>query len=365
MKDKYKTWIEISKSNLESNLTGIKKSVSHKVKILAIVKANAYGHGLVEVSKTLENKVDFFGVDNIDEAMVIRNMGIKTPILVLGFVPNDRLMQAASNDISIALYNLEFFDFIKSKNFSSRLKIHLKIETGMNRQGVKKENLNLILDNLAKFSGNVSLEGIYSHFSDPGDTDFTKFQFAAFQKVLEIVKNNGFKDYIKHISASAGILNDKKYQLDMVRAGISLYGYLPYTRQNKGPEDLKFKPVLCWKSIIAQIKWLERGEFVGYGRTWKAKNKTKIAVIPVGYYDGFDRRFSNNGKVLINGQFANIIGRIAMNMFMVNITNIKNLNIEDEVIIIGNADELAKQIGTINHEILSRLNPLIPKIIVG
>ncbi len=367
----YKSWIEINSFDLNYNLSQVKEYIGDKVNILGIVKANAYGHGLKEVSEILRNEVDWFGVDNIDEALEIRSLGIKKPILILGFVPFSRLMQIGENDISISVYNKEFFSQIMDLKINKPFRIHLKIETGLNRQGVLFKNLVFFINQLKTFKDKIVVEGVYTHFSDTHDVEFVNSQFVIFQKAIEILEKNGFSNLLRHSSASAGILIDRKYHLDMVRIGISLYGYLPYSKPKSEVANLELVPVLGWKSVVGQVKWIEAGQFVGYGRTWQSKTKTKIAIIPVGYCDGFDRRFSNKGKVLVGGKIVNVIGRVAMNMFMIDVTKVLDVKVGDEVVLIGKqgnkkltADDLANQIGTIDHEILSRINPQILRVVV-
>ncbi|SRR5258708_182027 len=367
----YKSWIEISKKSLIGNLNILRKSVSNKVKILSVVKSNAYGHGLREIVQLLRNKTDWFGVDNIDEAINIRLLGIRKPILILGYVPKERLRDIVKYDVSIALYNRETLDNISSQKLKKPIRLHLKIETGMNRQGILTNDLKEFANKLKLNKNKYLLEGIYTHFSDTDNIDFIEHQFKKFQEAVRILKGNGFKNLIKHCAASAGIVTNSRYHLDMVRAGIGLYGYWPSKEIGKRAGKLKVTPVLAWRSSIAQIKYIKKGEFVGYGRAWIAKKKSKIAIIPSGYFDGFDRGFSNNGSVLVRGQFANIIGRVAMNMFMIDITGIGNMRIGDEVVLIGkqgrntiSADDLAHRIDTIPHEVLARINPLLPRMVV-
>ncbi len=364
LKNMSKSYLEISKENLRWNVKQIRRKIGSKVKLLAIIKANAYGHGLKEISLLLKNKVDYFGVDNIEEALKIRSLKIKNPILVLGFVSPEEFNIAANKNISIAFYNRNFIEEVKKIKFQKPLKIHLKIETGMHRQGIDLDGLTGFTKEIKKHSSKLILEGVYSHFSEAGDLDFSENQFEKLQKAIKVLNDLGFNKFIKHISASSGTLNGKKYHLDMIRAGICLYGYLPYSKPKTLNKNLKTKSVLTWKSVVAQVKFVEKDEFVGYGRTWQAKKRTKIAVIPVGYSDGFDRRFSNNGEIFIKGKSAEIIGRVAMNMFTVNVTKIKNIKVGDEVLILKDADKMAERIDTINHEILARINPQIPRVVV-
>lgn len=370
-KNSNKSWLEISQDNLFSNLKEIRKCVGPKVKVLAIVKSNAYGHGLVEITNLLKNKVDYFGVDNIDEALKIRSHKIKTPILVIGYVPKPKFEKAAEKNISIALYNYEDLAFIKNLKPAKPLRVHLKIETGMNRQGIKLQDLPKFINFIKKNKDRIILDGVYTHLADSDDLVFTNYQLKNFQETIKLLEESGLNNLLKHCSASAGIFSGKKFHFNFVRTGISLYGYWNSPKIKERGKNYTLKPVLTFKSVVAQVKTVKKNETVGYGRTWKAKKDTTIAIIPVGYYDGFDRRLSNCGEVLIKNHIAKVIGRVAMNMFMIDVTKIAGVKSEDEVIIIGNqkgktidANKIAIEINTINHEILARLNPLLPKQVV-
>ncbi len=356
---KYRTWVEISKTKLISNVDVIGKLINSSTKIMAVVKANAYGHGMREVSRLINKEVDCFGVDSIDEGLQLRFLISRKPIVVMGFVPVSRVTELTKNHLSMVVGSIETLEKLSKLNLKVKTNIHLKIETGLNRQGIKFEDLSRIVQ---LFTGSkLSLEGVMTHFAEADDERFLRQQSEIFMQVVEYLGKFGFKNLITHCSATSTLF-DKKKNFGMVRVGIGMYGLWPY----KGLE-----PVLSWKSIVAQVKFVEKGESVGYGRTWFAKRKTKIAVIPVGYFDGFDRGFSNNGRVLVKGKFASVIGRVSMNMITVDISQIKDVGIGDEVVIIGEqgknmitADELAQRVGTINYEIVSRINPSLSRVVV-
>jgi alanine racemase len=282
------------------------------------------------------------------------------------------------NDISFVVYNIESLKKIVSLKLDKVAKVHLKIETGLNRQGIKGDDLLEFLRFIKKHKNTVYLEGVYTHYSNIEDTldpSFAKKQLAEFKNALKVVKKEGFNPPLVHTAASAGTLLYPETHFSMVRIGFGIYGWWMSLETRVSllaqKRNLVLKPVLVWKSMVAEIKHLEVGESVGYGQTWFAARKTKIAVIPVGYSDGYDRRLSNIGRVIINGHYANVIGRVAMNMIVIDITDIKNVKLEDEVALLGNkdglkvsADEWAKKIGTINYEVVSRINPLLPRQIV-
>lgn len=373
-----KSWVEVSKNALLHNVQVFRKNIGKNVKIAAVVKANAYGHGLAETVSLLRNKIDVFAVDNIDEAMMIRQMDSSVPVLVLGYTTLSNLSVPIENDVSFVVYNIDTLKRIVSLKLSKPAKIHLKIETGLNRQGIRKNELLTFLEFIKNHKNVFILEGVSTHFANIEDTlspEFAKKQLTEFKKNVQIIKDKGFKPAMIHSAASAGTLLYPETHFSMVRVGFGIYGWWMSLETRVSilaqKRNIVLKPVLTWKSVIAQIKQIDVGESVGYGQTWFATRKTKIAVIPVGYSDGYDRHLSNIGRVIINGKYANVVGRVAMNMVVVDVTDIKTVKLEDEVALVGNkdglkvsADEIAKKIGTINYEVVSRISPLIPRIIV-
>ncbi len=380
-KSKYKTksWVEISKEAILSNISTFRKKLPNETKIAAVIKANAYGHDISLISKLISTKIDLFAVDSLYEALIIRRNGIKNPIIVLGYTPLKDLDSAIKNNISIVCYNWETIKKIISLKLNRIAKIHFKIETGTNRQGLSINKTIKLAREVLKHKNSFYIEGIYTHFANIEDTldpSFAMLQLKRFNKAKNFFEEKiGKVEYI-HSAASAATILYPSTHFNLIRLGVSLYGIWPskevkLAELRKGSESLELKPVLSWKSVVAQVKYINKGETVSYGRTWTANKKTKIAVIPVGYFDGFDRKLSNSGKVLINGKYAQVIGRIAMNMFMVDVSHIKNIEIEDEVVIIGkqqgniiSADEIAEKLGTISYEVVCRINPLIPRILV-
>lgn len=376
-----KTWIEINKANLLHNLELFKKNTSKGLKIMAVVKANAYGHGALEVVDILCGKVDFFAVDSIDEALEVRSIDRKTPILVMGYVPDSRLIEAIGNNISFVIYDLGVAEYVAKNNFTNPAKIHIKVETGLNRQGVNGNDLEILLNTIGSSSNKLELEGIYTHFADIEDTldpTFAMSQLKSFEKELKnvrkIVRSGRFP--LIHSAASAASMLYENSHFDMLRIGIGLYGLWP-SKETKIELKLHSKPgsdllpALAWRSVVAQVKQIKKGDSVGYGRTWQAQKNTKIAIVPVGYADGIDRKLSNNANVIINKQKAPVVGRVAMNMITCDVGHIKNIQRGDMVTIIGKdgnleitADEIAKNLNTINYEVVARINPLILRTII-
>jgi alanine racemase len=294
-------------------------------------------------------------------------------------VAKDELAEAVELNGILAVYDKERCQILNEigEERNRKIKVHIKIDASLGRQGILKEDA----DDFAKYLKTLeSLEvvGIYAHFANIEDTtDFShaQKQINSFGEVLEIFKKNGFENIKKHISASSGILVYEKNEgkSDLVRLGISQFGMWPSEELKRGyeKESFKLKPILRWVTHIAQIKILPKDYSIGYGLTYVTKKPTKIAVIPQGYSDGYDRGFSNCGEVLIGGKRCPVLGRVAMNMFVVDVTQLENVQNEDEVVLLGRqsneeitAEELAEKIGTINYEITTRISPLLPRIII-
>lgn len=371
--------VEVSGSALQHNFKELKKLVPRNVKILSVVKGNAYGHGIEIVSKILDAAgTDWFGVDNLDEALILRSTGVRKPILILGYIPLADLKEVVEQDISFVVYNEETIRKLQSIK-GKRAKVHLKVETGTNRQGIQPDKVLRLGNLIKKDSAKIVVEGISTHFANIEDTldpSFARQQLSLFEKTIKLLAKNGINPPLKHTAATAATILYKETHFNMVRVGIGLYGLWP-SRETQiaanitNKKNVRLLPVLTWKTKVAQVKEIKPGESVGYGRTWFASRPSKIAILPVGYYDGVDRKLSTNGRVLIKGKFAPIVGRVAMNMMVVDVADIKSVKPEDEAVLIGRqgkneitAEEVATRIGTINYEIISRINPFIPRVIV-
>lgn len=372
---RYRTWIEVSKNNLLHNFRVLKR-VAKGAKFAAVIKANAYGHGLSEVVGILKDQTDFFAVDSLEEGLLVRRLTSK-PVLVLGYIPSFGLKEAVKSDLSFVVYNLETLKKIVDLRLSERAKVHLKIETGLNRQGIQLSNLSKFIEVFKKDRQLFEIEGVSTHFAnieDTLDSSFAETQINNFKKSLKVLEKGGINPKYSHSAASAATILYKSTHFNLVRVGIGLYGLWPSREARIAAKtmrkELDLKAVLSWKSLVSQVKEIKVGESVGYGRAWIASRNTKIAIIPVGYSDGFDRKLSNSGRVILQGRYAPVIGRVAMNMIMVDVTEIPNVGLEDEVVIIGrkgkleiSANEIAEKLGTINYEIVSRLSPFLPRII--
>lgn len=354
----HRTRIEVNLSQLIQNLGYYKSLLKPRTKVMAMVKAFAYGTGIIEVSKLLEmNQIDYLTVAYTDEGVFLRENGIKTPIMVMN-VTKDDLDNLLNFDLEPEVYSLSQFEYFVNK--SDKLKYHLKLDTGMHRLGFEEKNLNDLLTFIDS-NKQIKIESVFTHLASAGregDDKFTNSQFSKFEKMAEKIETVYKSDLIKHVLNSSGIERFTEYQFDMVRLGIGLYGF-------GTSNDAKTKQVLSLKTNISQIKELDASESVGYNRTGTSTKDFRIATIPVGYADGYDRRFSNGkGAMLINGLLAPVIGNVCMDMTMVDVTEI-SCREGDEVIVYGkdiNIEIQAKKIGTISYELLTHLSERVRRI---
>ncbi len=368
-----RTWAEIDLDALKSNIENIRKITDKKSMIMAVVKADAYGHGAVNVAKhLLKNGADRLAVADLDEAVELRRAGIDAPILILGASFDEDCEMLVKYDITPAVF---LYDFAKklsdaAKKLGKTAKVHIKIDTGMSRIGyVSGVDDEAVTEEILKISNlpNIFIEGIFSHFatSDEKDSAYTKKQFSEFMAVCGLLKKKGLDIPIRHIANSAAIMMYPETHLEMVRAGIILYGFYPSEEVNK--DKLALERVMTLKSRITLIKEIkDRG--VSYGKTYIARRNTKVATVPVGYADGYTRLLNNKAKIAVNGEPVDVIGRICMDQCMIDVTNVHNINIGDEVIIFGKevvtADEIAESLGTINYEIVCMLSRRIPRVYI-
>ena len=384
LKDKYiskrkRFWAEIDMNAAEKNFNVIKSKLNEKTKLCCVVKANAYGHGAVYLSKLYEKLgADFFAVSNIEEAMQLRNNGITTPILILGYTPTSCASILAENNISQSVFSYSYAKELSkcAKADGVRVKIHIKLDSGMGRIGFEciHENANMI-DSIVEVCNMEGLcpEGIFTHFAlaDDGEDGsvFTKLQYDRFIRATEELQEKGITFEIKHCANSATTFEYPEYHLDMVRVGVVLYGVAP-SKKVRGCEELV--PVMSLKSVISMIKVIEPGDTVSYGCTFVAKQKTKIATAPVGYADGFWRSNSENGtQMLIRGQRVNIVGRVCMDQLMLDVTDVKGVREGDYITLIGTdkgetitAEDLAQNNGTIGYEMVCAIGERVPRFYI-
>ncbi len=367
----HRAWTEIDANALLHNFKIIKETT--KTKVCAVVKADSYGRGVEVVAPILQEAgVDFLAVSNIEEAIELRELEITKPILILGYTPCEYVSELSRHNISQCVFSLDYAKELSCEAVKTNvnIKIHIKLDTGMSRIGFdcRNDNLNGISEAVeaARLEGFV-LEGVFTHFafSDRNNNQedgFTDAQYNRFNNAVSLLKQNNLNPQFCHCCNSAALCLDTDKHFDMCRAGIILYGLTPST-------DLKltqnFIPVMSFKSVISQVKEITCGDTVSYGRTFKAQQNMTIATVSCGYADGYPRLLSNKGYVLIHGCRANIIGRVCMDQFCVDVTNIKDVKPGDEVLLWGKdlpVDQLADMIGTINYELVCGVSKRVKRI---
>lgn len=369
------SYLELSREKLRHNAHAFRNFIHPSTKLGAVVKANAYGHGQAEVTAILEDMVDYFLVDDIEELRRLRESSTK-PALVLGYIAKADLEKAVQLKGELALYDTERLMLLQELAVQKNLQavIHLKIDAFLGRQGILLEDVAAFATQLQRCP-QVTLAAAYSHFANIEDTsDFShaEKQLATLNQAVQLLRNNGFPGISSHISATSGVMLYEKNSPthSLVRVGIGLYGLYPSSSILAKNEELQLQPILRWVSHLAQVKTVPAQFPIGYGLTYITSKETKIAIVPQGYSDGYDRGLSNVGEVLVQGTRCPVLGRIAMNMFAIDVSHLPNVQAEEEVILLGNqgtesisAEELAEKIGSINYEITARLSPLLPRIV--
>ncbi|MCX8044736.1 MAG: alanine racemase [Desulfobacterota bacterium] len=370
----------MSRSALENNIREFRRILSRGSLLCACVKANAYGHGLVQAAQIFTGAgADWLSVNAVYEARILREAGITCPIYIMGYVPCAAIAEAVALDCRIVVYNTETIRAIGQIAAASGMtvKVHIKVETGTGRQGVMPEDL-IAFARFIQTWPQIQIEGIATHFANIEDTTdhaYAKKQIERFNEAIRALCDAGIHVPMRHCANSAATILFPEYHLDMVRIGISSYGmwpssetYVSYVRERHN--NFTLEPAFTWKTRIAQIKTIPPGEYIGYGCTYKTSHATRLAILPVGYYDGYDRGIVN-GYVLIRGKRAPLRGRVCMNIIMVEVTDIPDAQLEDEVVLIGrsheeiiSAEDFARWAGTINYEVTTRVNERIPRIVV-
>ena len=366
-------WAEIDLDAIKYNIDSIKRRVDTK-ELIAVVKADAYGHGALDVSKTLvENGATKLAVAVITEAMELRHGNINTPIMILGYTPLEFAADLINYDIEQTIFDLEYATKLSeiALNLGKKAKIHVALDTGMGRIGflINDNSLNEIL----KISSLKGLEvvGIFTHFAtaDESDKNYSNKQYKKFTDFNEKLISKGVNILLKHVSNSGAIIDMPNTYLDGVRAGIVLYGYYPSEDVLK--QNLDLKKAITIKTQVAHVKILDKNEYVSYGRKFKTERKSIIATLPIGYADGYSRALTGKAKVIINGKFAPVVGTICMDQCMIDVTDIGDVHVGDEVIVLGkdkdlkfDADDMAKAMGTINYEVLCMIKQRIPRVYI-
>ncbi|MCY6483314.1 alanine racemase [Clostridium aestuarii] len=367
-------WAEINLDNLAFNMQQIKRIAKVK-EIIGVVKADAYGHGALDVAPVLlQNGATRLAVAVISEGIELRNAGIKCPIMILGFTPPSFMDELLKYNIEQTVFSYDYAKQLSEIAHKKQkiAKIHIAIDTGMGRIGFIPNHESA--EEIYKISKlpNIKIEGMFSHFSSADETDkeYTYYQLEKFNNFYDILKQKNIKISIRHIANSASIMELPQTYFQAVRPGIIQYGYYP--SQEVDRNKLELKPVMKLKTNIAHIKKVPSGHYISYGRKFKSCRESVIATLPIGYADGYARSLSNKGKVIVNGQFAPIIGNVCMDQCMIDVTDIAcDVRAGDEVILMGqengvkfDADDIAEMIGTINYEVICMISKRVPRVYI-
>ncbi len=363
------TWVEIDLGAIAHNYRLLKSNLPAGTKIMAAVKANAYGHGIVEVSKKLEDcGVDYLGVAGVDEALTLRKNLVKKPILNLGVFLKSDIEAILENDIISTVTDLVLAKLLDTaaRRLKKKARVHVKIDTGMGRLGIWHKEADEFILHLCSLK-NLQVEGIYTHFpSADSDEDFTKSQITAFCSLVNKLEIRGVQIPIKHLANSMAVVGFSESHFNLVRPGLALYGLHP---KDDLLGKIHLKPALSFKTRISFLKNVDKNRSISYGRTYITRRNTAIATIPVGYGDGYNRLLSNRGRCLIHGVFCPIVGVVCMDQTMIDIGKLKNVKIEDEVILIGSqegkiirVEDIAHLCRTIPYEVVCWISPRVPRL---
>lgn len=365
----FRTQAKIDLDAVEYNYNNTRAKLPQGCKLLGVIKADAYGHGAVELARFLENKCDFFGVACIEEAVELKKAGIKTPILILGYVAPAFYDLVVKYDIRIPVFSYETAKALSDEAVKQgkTVPFHFCIDTGMSRIGFQVNEESADVCKQICTLPNIEAEGLFSHFATADESDLTKAlaQREKYKAFVEMLESRGIQIPIKHLNNSAGIMNFDEY-FDMCRMGIILYGLYPSEEVDKSLLDIK--PVMSWLTHISHIKTLEAGREVSYGGTFKTTEPRVIATIPVGYADGYPRCLSNKGRVIINGQYAPIVGRVCMDQFMVDVTDVDGAELDSIVTLVGkdgdaelSMEEVSNAAYSFNYELPCRIARRVPR----
>lgn len=366
------SWIEIDEQALNHNLQSYKAIIGPAL-LAPVIKSNAYGHGIELIAKLCDrnNAVDYLCVVSLREALFLRSIGIKKPLLVISII-DDNLEDAINNNIDLVTYDLDLINELQciGKHLNKKARIHIKVDTGLSRLGLSYNKALQVIKQAATLS-HILLVGVFTHFaeSECADQTFTNHQLYLLNTLVQELQTTDITIPLHHAACTAAITANNKSYCSFVRLGIGTYGLWPSLDNKKVTQKLypgfSLKPIMTWKTRIIQIKDVPAGSYIGYDRTHQVQQDSRIAILPIGYWDGYERHLSNRGKVIINNQQAPILGRIAMNLTIVDITGLR-VDTHDEVILLGNhpgitAEDIAAQCNTINYEIVTRINPLLPR----
>ncbi len=371
------TRAEIDLGAIAHNVAALKGLLSESTRLMAVVKADAYGHGASQVARTaLAHGADHLAVARLNEALQLRQDGLMAPILLFGFAGADDVELLIENDITASLCSLAAAEVMDQAagRLGKRLKVHVKVDTGMGRLGFQTRELGCGADacseilKLARLK-NLELEGLYTHFAcaDSCDKTSTLTQFARFESLIAGLEARGLSIELKHAANSAAVMELPQTHLDMVRPGIAIYGLYPSAEVDRS--RLGLRPAMTLKSTVIQVKAVPAGFAISYGSTYVTDRPAVIATVPVGYADGYSRLLSSKGQMLVHGSRAPIVGRVCMDLTMLDVSGIADVRVGDEVVVFGrsgaaelSADEVARLIGTINYEVITAVNARVPRI---
>ncbi len=371
MKEYYRVQANINLDAIYENVVNAKKIIHPDTKLMAIIKADGYGHGAVPVAETLDSVADAYGIAILEEGIELRQAGITKPILILGYTPEPLYEPMIQYDIATAVFDWNMAEKLSkaAQRIGKAACIHIKVDTGMSRIGFQPDDVSLeIIKKITKLPG-LKIEGCFTHFARMDEVDKTKVkaQFDAYMDFVKKIEAAGISVPIKHVSNSAGIIEMPQVNLDMVRDGISVYGIYPSEEVQK--QRLPLTPAMEVKSWVSFVKTVKAGVEIGYGGTYTTNKETRVATIPVGYADGYPRALSNQGRVLIHGQSAKIIGRVCMDQFMVDVTDIPNVVQGDEVTLVGHdgeeyisIEEVANMSYSFNYEFVCDIGKRVPRV---
>lgn len=367
----YRIEADINLSAIRKNIMTMKNCIPEGKKLLAVIKANAYGHGAIEVANALDDLADYYGVACIDEAIELRNAGIVKPILILGYTDESHFEEIVKQDITQTIFTVGQAKALSEAagKVGKKGKLHIKIDTGMNRIGFpcKRESVSEIVA-ISKLS-NLNMEGIFTHYfkADEYDKSVANRQLKDYTRMVKWLEEEGITFAIRHISNSAGIMEMPNDTYDMVRSGISTYGLYPSEEMNK--DACVLYPAMELKSRISHVKDVKAGETIGYGGTYTLLEDKRIATVGVGYADGYPRALSNQGRMLVHGQYAPIMGRVCMDQTMIDVSNIPGVEIGDEVVLVGKqgeneipVEEPAGMSASFNYEFVCDVNRRVPRV---
>lgn len=368
------TRAEINVTALRYNFAEIRRRIGKRVKIMGIIKANAYGHGIIEVSKILADEIiDYLGVGFLEEGLILRKNNITTPVLVLGGVLGEQIQDFIEHDLEITVSSVELarrIDRGAEAVGKEKARVHLKIDTGMERIGVRAENALAFAKEVAQLK-HLELVGIYSHFAtaDEKEKSFACQQLQRFTSAVKAIEDARIHIPLKHMANSGAILDIPESYFDMVRPGMMLYGLYP---SKETSESIPVKPILSLRSKVVFLKEVPVGRSIGYGQTYFTQRSTKIATIPIGYGDGYSRMLSHKAEVLIRGKRFPVVGTVCMDQIMVDVGDSKDIRVGDDVTLIGKDGkeeitvwEIAKKVGTNHYEVLCMIAARVPRVCVG